>query len=209
VRIPVPKAEDITRLLPARRGHFVLESGHHGDLWLDLELLFLRPRSLRGAMAELGRRIAAHRPEVVCGPLVEGAFVALGVAHDLDLPFTYSVPERVQAPTGLFPVRYRVPRPQRPRLEGKRVAVVNDVINAGSAVRRTLEDLRSTGAEPVALAALSVLGEGARRLAEAQRLPLEALSELPSTIWRPEECPQCARGVRLSGTEGAGGGGEG
>jgi hypothetical protein len=24
--------------LPARRGHFALESGHHGELWLELEL---------------------------------------------------------------------------------------------------------------------------------------------------------------------------
>lgn len=27
-------------------GHFLLESGHHGDLWLDLELLCLRPRQI-------------------------------------------------------------------------------------------------------------------------------------------------------------------
>jgi hypothetical protein len=29
---------DLMRLLPFRKGHFLLESGHHGDSWLDLEL---------------------------------------------------------------------------------------------------------------------------------------------------------------------------
>ena len=35
--------EDVLRPVPARRGHFLLESGHQGDRWLDLELLCLRP----------------------------------------------------------------------------------------------------------------------------------------------------------------------
>jgi len=30
-------AENVLELLSARRGHFLLESGHHGDLWFDLE----------------------------------------------------------------------------------------------------------------------------------------------------------------------------
>jgi hypothetical protein len=34
------------QLGPPRRGHFVLESGHHGNLWLDLNSLFLRPAAL-------------------------------------------------------------------------------------------------------------------------------------------------------------------
>jgi hypothetical protein len=29
--------ETVLELLSARNGHFLLESGHHGDLWLDLE----------------------------------------------------------------------------------------------------------------------------------------------------------------------------
>ena len=35
--------EKLLELLSVRRGHFVLESGHHGNLWLDLDSLFLRP----------------------------------------------------------------------------------------------------------------------------------------------------------------------
>lgn len=73
----------------------------------------------------------------MCGPLVEGAFVALLVAEHLKLPFAYAEPGRAQAEAGLFPVRYRLPG--KVAGGGRRPAggLVNDVINAGSAVRGT------------------------------------------------------------------------
>lgn len=54
-------------LVSARRGHFRLESGHHGNLWLDLDSLFLRPALLLPFARELARRLAAHRVEAVVG----------------------------------------------------------------------------------------------------------------------------------------------
>lgn len=190
--------EVLAGFLPARRGHFLLESGHHGDLWLDLELVFLRPGPIRELTSKLCRQVALHRPEIICGPLVEGAFVGLMVAQELDLPFAYSEPRATGDASGLFPVRYRIPEAQRSALREKRVAVVNDVVNAGSAVRGTLEALRAFSAEPMALATLAALGPAARGLAEENHLAFETLWELPNTIWTPDECPLCLRGVALS-----------
>src|SRR6266404_5693134 len=128
---------EVVRLLPRRKGHFRLESGHHGELWLDLELLCLRPEPVRRLAACLAARLAAHRVEVVCGPLIEGAFVALMVAAELGVPFTYaerSVDEGLAKgeTDALYPVQYCLPRSLRDVLRGKRVGIVNDVINAGS-----------------------------------------------------------------------------
>jgi len=63
---------DVLDLLSARKGHFFLESGHHGNLWLDLELLCLRPGLLRPLISELAKRLSRLEVEVVCGPFVEG-----------------------------------------------------------------------------------------------------------------------------------------
>lgn len=187
----------VAPLLPRRTGHFRLESGHHGDLWLDLERLCLRPEPVRRLAGELARRLARHRVEAVCGPLVEGAFVALFAAAELGVPFTYSelLPERTS--DSLFPARYRIPQALRAELAGKRVAIVNDVVNAGSAVRATLADLERCGARPVAIGTLAVLGKKAAELAAGANLALETLAELPNAIWTPAECPLCARGVPL------------
>lgn len=193
--------DELARLLRARTGHFRLESGHHGDLWLDLELLFLRPERVTPLAAELARRITGHGVQAVCGPLVEGAFVALTVATELGVPFTYS--ERVAGAEiaeipRLFPFDYRVPGPLRTQLRGKRVAIVNDVTNAGSAVRGTCRDLRACGAEPVVFATLMVLGAAAAELAAAEGIALETLSARPNRLWRADECPLCAAGVALT-----------
>jgi orotate phosphoribosyltransferase len=189
---------DVLALMPARRGHFLLESGHHGDLWLDLELLCADPEPVRKLAVELAGRLRTHGVEMVCGPLVEGAFVALMVADELRVPFSYA--ERFPHPErdGLFTVEYRIPRTLRARVRGRPVAVVNDVINAGSAVRGALTDLGACGARPVAIGALLVLGEAPAKLATDAGVPLEALASVPGTIWPPADCPLCARGVPLA-----------
>jgi orotate phosphoribosyltransferase len=190
--------QDVVALLPARKGHFRLESEHHGSLWLDLELLCFRPAVVQALADRLSTAVAAHAPEIVCGPLVEGAFVALMVAAQLDVPFTYSAPSTPHEAKGLFPVRYVVPRGLRPHLEGRRVAVVNDVINAGSAVRGTIADLLECGASPVAIGTLAVLGASADRLAADAGVALETLVRVPNDIWTPSECPLCANGIPLT-----------
>jgi orotate phosphoribosyltransferase len=196
--VPSPDlAAQVEALLPARRGHFRLESGHHGELWLDLELLFLHPAALQPLAVALARALHPHRVEAVCGPLVEGAFLATMVAQQLDVPFTYTEP-RANRSAGLFPVDYPLPGGLPALLHGRRVAIVNDVINAGSAVRGTLASLRACGAVPVAIGALAVLGPAAARLAAEAGVVLETLATLVNQLWSPEQCPLCARGLPLT-----------
>src|SRR3954470_7526477 len=74
------RMDDLVAALAARRGHFLLESGHHGELWLDLDALFAQPARVAPFVADLAERLSGCGAEVVCGPLVGGAFVAQAVA---------------------------------------------------------------------------------------------------------------------------------
>ena len=188
---------DLVSLLATRKGHFLLESGHHGDLWLNLELLCFHPSRVRRFAVELAERLARHNVEAVCGPLVEGAFVALMVASELDLEFFYSERFARSQHQGLYPVGYRIPPPLREKVGGKRVAIVNDVINAGSAVRGTFAELKACGAQPVVIGALLVLGTSASSFAAGERVPLESIASLPNPLWPPSDCPLCAARVPL------------
>jgi orotate phosphoribosyltransferase len=76
---------ELSKLLAARRGHFRFESGHHGELWLDRELMFLRPKLVRPFAEHLAERIGTYKIDAVCGPLSGGAFVAEVVASMLDV----------------------------------------------------------------------------------------------------------------------------
>ena len=190
--------DDVLALFPARAGHFRLESGHHGDRWMDLESLCFNVFAVQEMAVRLCTRLAGHEIDAVCGPLVEGAFVALMVAEELVLPFTYSTPSDPVPGDRLFPVKYRIPAVLRPKLKGRRVAVVNDVIGAGSAVRGTLDDLRACGAKPLVIGALAVVGGAADKLADENEVPLETLARIESGIWAPNECPLCAENVPLT-----------
>jgi orotate phosphoribosyltransferase len=191
--------EEVVNLIGARRGHFRYESGHHGDLWLELDGLYLRPNRLRPFVRELARRLAGHRVEAVCGPMVGGALLAQMVAQELDAELY--VAEQFTRPTGdgLFPVGYKIPDALRPSARGKATAVVDDVINAGSAVRGAFDDLKACGARVVVLGALMTLGDRASNFAAGEGLALESLARMPNTLWEPSACPLCASGAPLAG----------
>jgi orotate phosphoribosyltransferase len=189
---------EILSLFAARKGHFRLESGHHGDLWLDVPLAFVEPARIKPHARDLARRLSAHRIEVVCGPLVEGAFLAQMIAEELAVEFSFAEQFTRSTSDGLFPVGYRIPEALRSRIENRRVAVVDDVINAGSAIRGAIADLKNCGAHLVAIGALLTLGKRASDLAAAEKVPLESLSDLElSNLWEPTSCPLCAAGIAL------------
>jgi len=50
--------EAVRAAVSAARGHFRYESGHHGDLWLDLDGLLVDARRVRDWATELARRAA-------------------------------------------------------------------------------------------------------------------------------------------------------
>lgn len=184
---------DLLTLAGSRTGHFRLESGHHAELWLDLDQLLARPDALRPFVAELASRVATHGIDTVCGPLNGGAFLAQLVALELGVEFAFA--ERlVSRRTGLFPVDYRIPPALRSALRGKRIAVVDDAISMGSAVRATLADLEVCQANPVVVGALLVMGPAGPEFAAARDLPLERLADLPLRTWLPSGCPLCASG---------------
>ncbi len=193
--------DDLNALLVARRGHFRLESGHHADMWLDLDTLFVHPRRLRPIAQQLALQLAKHDIEAVVGPVVGGAFVAQMIALELDLEFFNADRLGDVRPDGGIDIRYRIPNRTRSWLGGKRVAIVDDVISTGSAARATYTDLAACGAKPVVLGALLILGFAAQTVAKSSNMALESIAQLPSHYWPPADCPLCAANTPLESPE--------
>jgi orotate phosphoribosyltransferase len=189
--------ESLLSSIHGRKGHFQLESGHHGDLWFQLETLCLQSRGIQALAAALAKRLAKYEVQAICGPLVEGAFVALLVTLELGCEFTYAERFANSRCTGIFPVEYRLPKALEPAVKGKRVAIVNDVINAGSAVRGAYFDLQAKGAIVVAIGALLALGEAITAFSAEHCVPLELLEQAPNNLWLPSQCPLCTAGEPL------------
>ena len=154
------------QLACARSAHFDLGTGYHGDVWLDLDALFLRPALLRPHVRWLADRLAGHQVDAVCGPLEGGAFLAQAIA---DVLGSACVPARRRTRPRQGD-GYRLPAVPG-GIVGWRVAIVDDAINAGTAVRACVQQVRDAGAVPVAVAALLSLGQARARIEAALAVP--------------------------------------
>jgi orotate phosphoribosyltransferase len=190
------REDEVTRLARPRRGHFDLGTGYHGDLWLDLDALFLRPALVRPHARWLAGRLADHRIDAVCGPLAGGAFLAQTVADLMRVAFLPAYPASAAGPRET--AGYRLARTARDLVGGWRVGIVDDAVNAGTATRACFEHLRDLGAVPVAAGALLALGQASAMVAATMSLPFYTVATAASRVWPAGDCELCADGVPLT-----------
>jgi orotate phosphoribosyltransferase len=176
-----------------------MESGYHSELWFNLDALFENENRsrLQPFVDQLARQLAVHHIEAVCGPMTGGAKLAGMIGAALGIESFHTDRFETPAATGLFSVRYLVPTSQRERLRGKSVAIVDDAISAGSAVKGTHADLLACGAKPVVCGALIIFGDRAEQFAADQGLALESAARMSFGMWLPTDCPLCRSGVPL------------
>jgi orotate phosphoribosyltransferase len=180
-----------------RYGHFDLGTGYHGDVWLDLDRLFLRPALLRPHVRVLADRLRGHRVDAVCGPMEGGAFLAYALADLLGVAFlpAYRAPASEAGAGAAYRLGWA--EGDGKGICGWRVAVADDAVNAGTAVRACAGQLRKHGAVPVAVAALMAVGP-AHQIMAAASVPFYSVDAVQSRAWLPADCPLCADGVPLT-----------
>lgn len=182
-------------IVAVTRGHFRLESGHHAALWLDLDSLFADAHRIDPFVSILAKAIEPYNVTSVCGPLLGGAFLAQLIARELGTEFCFTERVMPAEQRALYPARYRLPPSYAERLSGKRIAVVDDVMSAGSALKGTCAELEARGAQPVVVGALLVLGRVGADFFHERKIPVEAAARSEFEIWLPGECPLCAAGM--------------
>lgn len=182
------------RLVAGRRGHFRLESGYHSALWLDLDPLFSDWQRIEPFVTSLTNILRPYELAGVCGPLLGGAFLAQLIAHALGVNFYFTervIPSEMEA---LYQVRYRLAPAFNSRVGGQRIALVDDVMSAGSALRGTYTELEMNGAVPVVAGALLVLGSVGADFFSQRDVPVERVAHDDYEMWLPADCPLCAAG---------------
>ena len=189
--------DDTLKALPVRRGHFLLESGYHTDLWFTLDALFVAPHEIAPQVASLADKLQPYEISAVCGPLLGGAFLAHAVAAHMGVRFYFSEHAPLKTGGGLFAAEYRLRPELRRMVRNERIAIVDDVISAGSSVRATASELDAAGASTVVVGALVLLGTRATAYFSDRGVPLVAVAEEEFNLWAPSECSLCRTGARL------------
>ena len=95
-------SSDLIELVAGRRGHFRMESGYHSALLFDLDALFAASDKVWPYVESLSDMLIAQKPDVICGPLRGGAFLAQQLAEIIGSEFWYTEPVNGGAETGVF-----------------------------------------------------------------------------------------------------------
>jgi len=167
-----------------RRGHFLLTSGLHTDLFLLCAQVMQYPDELAPLAAAMAAPFRGEKAQVVVGPAVGGIILAYEVARQLGARGIFA--ERGGNGAMLWRRGFTVHA-------GERVLVVEDALTTGGSVRKVIEAVRAAGGEVVGVAALVDRSGGAVDLG----VPMRALLTMRIDTWPPSDCPLCRAGVAL------------
>lgn len=126
------------------RGHFILASGRHSDVYFEKFRVLERPDVLSALCAEIAAHYDANEFDAVAGPTTGGIIIAFEVARQLGLPAVY-----VENEDGKKTLRRGKTLPSE-----SRILIVDDVLTTGVSLAETRDAIVAAGGKVVAFAVL-------------------------------------------------------
>ena len=174
---------DLSKLLESSgailRGHFVLSSGRHSDVYFEKFRVLEQPEVLSALCAEITAHFQAtsHDPPItlVAGPLTGGIIIAFEVARQMDLQAVY-----VESEAGRKTLRRGKTLPP-----GAKVLVVDDVLTTGLSVRETIGAVEAAGGQVAGVAVLIDRAEEPQEFG----CPFFAAYRVEAKSYPPDEVP--------------------
>lgn len=193
INAPTPREQEALAILRESNAiladdHFVYISGDHGSGWIDKDTIFIDPRRARRLGELLAGVIGPLGAEVICGPATGGLIVAQWTAVALQLPAVFAEhdsPRSAKELRGKFDLHRGFDR----IVAGRKVIVVDDVVNTGHSVRQTVAAVQTSGGNVLGVAAL--VDRGNVDAAAIGTARYDYLLEVDIPDWPAEECPLC------------------
>jgi len=171
---------DLTQLLEDSgailRGHFLLTSGRHSDVYFEKFRVLERPDVLSALSAEIAREFADGGFDFVAGPTTGGIIIAFEVARQLGLPAVY-----IETENGLKALRRG-----KTLVPGSVGLIVDDVLTTGTSLRESQYAIAAAGGNVGAFAVLIDRAKGDLGLGA----PLFSAYKAEATSYAPDEVPE-------------------
>lgn len=164
-------------------GHFKLTSGRHSGQYMQCAQVLQYPEYAGQLCADLAKKFADTKIDVVVGPAMGGIIVSYEVGRALGVKTIFT--EREQGTMSLR--RGFVIDP------GEKVLVVEDVVTTGGSVREVMDIVREKGGEVVGVGVLVDRSGGKADFG----VRTEAALKIEIESYEPEECPICKQGLPL------------
>lgn len=171
---------DLGRLLvdsgAVLKGHFLLSSGRHSDVYFEKFRILTQPKVLSALCADIAERFSGAGIDLVAGPTTGGIIIAFEVARQMDVPAIY-----VEDENGTKTLRRGQTVPS-----GAKVLVVDDVLTTGLSVRETITAVAQAGGTVAGVGVLIDRSQSATDFGA----PLHAAYRVDAESWAPNEVPE-------------------
>lgn len=177
--------------------HFVYISGDHGAGWVNKDVLLPDTTKVSALAQMLAEATKELQVEIVCGPAIGGLVMSQWTAHHLGLPSVFS--EHQELPNrNSKEIRppFTLKRGFNKLVAGKKVLIVDDIVNTGHSVRETANAVRACDGKVAAAAAYCTRGNtDAAGMGVPQFI---YLVEFKIPFWSAESCNLCKSGVPIN-----------
>jgi orotate phosphoribosyltransferase len=176
--------------------HFVYVTGHHGRGWIDKDAIYPHTERVERLCRDMANVVRDWGIEAVCGPATGGLVIAEWTAHELGVLSLFTEHEPAPATGEALRGRFILRRGYDRLVSGKRVLVVDDIVNTGASLQQTAEAVRGAGGTVVGGACLVSRGN-----VDAGGLGVDRfvyLLEYKVPAWPAEGCPLCQAGVPVN-----------
>ncbi|HEU0074394.1 MAG TPA: orotate phosphoribosyltransferase [Dehalococcoidia bacterium] len=183
-----PPATDVDALLRSTgailEGHFQLASGRHSGVYIEKFRIMEDPPATAALCAMIATHFRDSGATLVIGPAMGGLILAYETAKHLGL---HGIFAEKDGDGGLMFDRGFAVTPGQP------VLVVDDVLTTGGSVKKVLSLLEDAGARVVGVGFLIDRTNGGVDFG----IPFYACHAMQIDSYAADDCPLCARGLKL------------
>ncbi len=165
------------------KGHFLLTSGRHSDVYFEKFQVLQHPDDVQALCSELAERFKGESVELVIGPTTGGVLIAYEVAKGLGTRFIFAESEEGKR---VLKRGFRID-------EGQKTLIVDDVLTTGRSIREVIGIVEEHRGEIVGIGCLVDRSGG--KVDFGYRL--EALLTVEAVSHDPTECPLCKEGIEV------------
>jgi len=184
--------------------HVVYTSGKHGLSYINKDAIYPHTSKTAQICYELTDRLChehVFNVDVVVGPALGGIILSQWIAYHFsqiqqrEVLAVYAEKDE----TGNFVIK----RGYDKLIKGKKVLVVEDVLNTGGSVKKVVEAVRVIDGEVVGVGAICNRGKVTKE--DVGDVPLLlSLVNIEMESWEPEECPLCQQNIPINTDVGKG-----
>jgi orotate phosphoribosyltransferase len=174
--------------------HIVYTSGKHGSAYVNKDALYPHTKETSQLCRALAEAFVKDGVDVVAAPVIGGVILSQWVAHHMsDLTGREVLGVYAEKDGDGFVIK----RGYDKLIVGKKVLVIEDILNTGGSAKKVVELVRTLGGNVVGLGALC--NRGNVKPADVGNPPkLFALVNISMEMWDEADCPLCAKNVPIN-----------